>query len=389
MFIMKIQENWFVKVILFPFVITRGLLIFAGMFATYILPSNVYQTENSINNGWLFSSQRIIEMWARWDSGWYLSIINIGYSMGKDVYTSSNLAFFPVYPYLVKILSFLVPIRPTTDEIIIAVGVILSNLMLIGSLVLIYKISIYFFKNEAIAKNTVWYLLVFPSSFFLSSFYTESTFLFFSLISYWAAINRKWWLACIMASVLTATRSIGLIIALPLFVEYLKSKDYNFKKFDFSILWFAVIPLGIFSFFYYMKTITGDFLAAVKVQEAWGRKMTDPISSLLFPTGFWVYITPLDQFFAISTLVTAFAMIRDRLKVLNPLGFYSILLIIPTLFTGTLDSLSRFIVVIFPLFIYWSYLITGSKKFDLIVKIIFMSIQVIFFGLFSQFYWVG
>ncbi|OIO44794.1 MAG: hypothetical protein AUJ41_01650 [Candidatus Pacebacteria bacterium CG1_02_43_31] len=386
---MKIRNSWFFKTIFIPFAITRSILFFVGLMANYILPSNIYQTEETIKSGWLFSGHRIIDMWARWDSGWYLSIIKIGYSMGKDVYTSSNLPFFPVYPYLVKIFTFLVPIRPLTDEIIIAVGLVLSNLMLLGALVLIYKISIYLFKSETVAKSAVWYLLVFPSSFFLSSFYTESTFLFFSLLSFWAATKRKWWLACTMAAVVSATRSIGLILVLPLLAEYFHSKDYNLRKIDFSILWFAVVPLGILSFFYYMQTLTGDFFAAVKVQEAWGRKISDPFTSLLFPSGFWLYLTPLDQFFAVSSLIVSFTMMRDKLKVLNSLGLYSILLIVPTLFTSTLDSISRYIVVIFPLFIYWAFLVKESERFDLIAKIVFMSLQVIFFAMFSQFYWVG
>ena len=192
-----------------------------------------------------------------------------------------------------------------------------------------------------------------------------------------------------MAAVVTATRSIGIILVLPLLAEYLHSKDNNFRKIDFSILWFAVIPLGIFSFFYYMQTLTGDFFAAVKVQDAWGRKMADPISSLLFPSGFWLYLTPLDQFFAVTTLVLSLAMIKDKFKTLNPLGIYSLLLIVPTLFTGTLDSMSRYLIVIFPLFMYWAFLVIKSKKFDVIVKIVFMILQVILFVLFSQFYWVG
>ncbi len=379
MIYMKIRNNWFFKAILIPFAITRSILLFAGLIAGYVFPSKVYQDGATISTGWLFSSNRLIDMWARWDSGWYLSVIKIGYSMGKDVYTSSNLAFFPVFPYLVKILAFLVPIRPLTDGIIITVGVILSNVLLIGSLILLYKISIYFFKSEVIAKSAVWYLLVFPSSFFLSSFYTESTFLFFSLLSYWAATKKKWWLACTMAAVVTATRSIGFILVLPLLAEYFRSKDYNLKKIDFSILWFAVVPLGILSFFYYMYTLTGDFFAAVKVQEAWGRRVSDPFTALLFPSGFWIYLTPLDQFFAISTLIVSWTMIKDKLRVLNALGLYSILLMIPTLFTGTLDSLSRFLVVIFPLFIYWAFLVTNSKKFDLTLRIVFMCLQVIFF----------
>lgn len=386
---MVAKKNWFIKIILFPFILTRGLLALAGFLIQYFLPHNLPQNSEIINQGWLFSSHRLIDMWARWDSGWYLSVIRLGYSMGENVYVSSNLAFFPVFPYLVKIIGWLFPLGVVNDEIFVLIGVILSNLLLIASLVIIYHLTMLFFKNKTIAGNAVWLLLIFPTSFFLSSFYSESTFLFFSILSFWAAYKRKWFIACMMASILGATRPLGIMIGLPLLLEYLSSKDWKLKQIDASILWFLLIPVGATIFFWHLYEKTGDFLAAVKVQSAWGKKPTNPFSTFLFPTGYWPFITQLDQLSIISVFVTSFLMLRKSIKKFLPLVVYAVLSITPLLFGGTIVSASRFIVVIFPLFMYWAFLLKKSEKLSFYVKVVLMALQIILFAMFSQFYWVG
>lgn len=386
---MATKKNWFIKIIIFPFILTRGLLTLTGFLVQYFLPHNLPQNLEIINQDWLFSSHRLIDMWARWDSGWYLSVIRLGYSMGENVYATSNLAFFPVFPYLVKIIRWLLPLGVMNEEAFILIGVILSNLLLIASLVALYKLSMLFFRNEAIARNAVWLLLVFPTSFFFSSFYSESTFLFFSVLSFWAAYKRKWFLACMMASILGATRPLGIMIGLPLLLEYLSSKDWKLRRIDASILWFLLIPVGVTLFFWHLYGKTGDFLAAVKVQNAWGKKPTNPFSTFLFPTGYWPFITQLDQLSIISVLMTGFLMLRKSIKKFLPFVVYLVLSILPLLFSGTIDSASRFIVVIFPLFMYWAFLLGKSKSISLSVRVVFMALQIILFARFSQFYWVG
>src|SRR3954467_15005723 len=42
----------------------------------------------------------LINMWSRWDAGWYYSIAKSGYKFAPD--QRSNTAFFPVYPMLIR-----------------------------------------------------------------------------------------------------------------------------------------------------------------------------------------------------------------------------------------------------------------------------------------------
>lgn len=382
------SKKWFLQSILFPFTLTRSLLVLGGLLAQYLIPTNPQQAHLLIEQGGWFSNVRLIDMWARWDSGWYLSLAKIGYSMGKDVYTTSNLAFFPVYPYLIKFISFFFPTQSVSDTLIISIGIIVSNLFLIASLTILYQLTIKFLKKESIAKLTIWLILIFPSSFFLSSFYTESAFLFFSLLSIWAATKNKWWLACLSAAILGATRLVGLSIGVPLLFMYLDQRKWDIDRIDRSIFWFFLIPTGILSFFSHLYDLTGDFFAAIKVQNSWGKEITNPLTSFLFPTGYWPLITQIDQILMISILITGVSIIRKIPKIWY-LGLYSILLIIPTLFTGTIDSTSRFAIVIFPIFIYWASLLDKRKTIIKVLGVSLMCLQLVLFIMFTQFYWVG
>lgn len=334
-------------------------------------------------------------MWFRWDAGWYFTIVKEGYRMVENVYTVSNLAFFPVYPLLVRLITGAFPSDLVTDELLVSVGVILSNLFLIGSLALMYKISSNIFKNKKIAIRANWLLLTFPKAFFLSSFYSESTFLFLSLLTIWLAKKRRWFWACLAGAVAATTRSVGLIIALPLIWEYLESKKWQLKKIDFSILWFGLVPVGVLVFFSYLYYLTGDFLAAIKVQSAWGRQITGPVISFLKPTGYWPFVTALDRIVMLGVVIGSLKMALGSIKPLIPLGFYSLLIILPPLFTGTLDSVSRYALVAFPVFMYLSYLVekienkTLRRGIVVVGGMVMMVLQLVLFARYSQFYWAG
>ncbi len=382
--------RWFLSKIFIPFGITRVLLLFVGFASQYFLPVHSGQNDAIRVTGLQFSENRLIDMWARWDSGWYLYIIKNGYSSGGSFEIQSNLPFFPGYPVLVKFFTLFVPSSLLNDGVIVLIGILLSNVLLLVSLIFLCKIAHKLSDSKRVADLTVWFILAFPSSFFLSSFYTESLFLCLSAVGYWAALKKKWWLACIMVSLVAVTRNVGLFLVIPVLYEYLKAKNFSLQKIDFSVLWFGVIPFGLGVFFWYLYTLTGDFLAAIKVQAAWGRVAADPVSSLLFPTNFWLHITPVDQFFVVSVLVFCWRLFTQKvLKNGKILALYSLLMSIPTLFTGTLDSFTRYILVVFPLFIYWASVTKDNKRFATGAIVVFLVVQLIYFGLFSQFYWVG
>lgn len=377
-----------VRASLIPFGVTRLLLVIAGLVAPFFAPIASGQDATITSQGWAFTPVRLIDMWARWDSGWYLFTIKNGYSMGESVFVTSNLPFFPVFPIVMKGLSFLIPVRPVPDAVLIALGVLLTNALLVVGAYFLYKLTRVYF-SKSIAENTIWFLMVFPAAFFLSSFYTESVFFIFSVLSLWFATQKKWWLACLMAMVVGATRPLGALIGVPLLLEYMHQRDWKLSAIDVSVLSFGLVPVGLVAFLTYMYYLTGDFLAPVKAQNAWGRTTADPFTSFVFPRSSWGYLTPLDQLFGLTAVVTGIALLLEKGRKYWMLGSYALVMILPAFFTGTLDSVSRFVAVLFPIFMYWAYLLDKNCKISMVIKAVLLAMQLVLFAMFTQFYWVG
>ncbi len=168
-------HNWFWKSILFPFVVTRSLWVLVAYFAAgNYLPNPSYETY--IKRGYFLTRIFPLDIFARWDSRWYFSIIKDGYQAPAHWGTSSsNMAFFPLYPYLVKSLGWFGLDLPNGYYILF--GLILSTLCFLASAVLLYRlITGPLGLRHATAQRALGLLFVFPASFFFSSFYPESLF---------------------------------------------------------------------------------------------------------------------------------------------------------------------------------------------------------------------
>src|SRR5215831_9722925 len=117
--------NWFWESILFPFLVTRAIWEFIGYYAAgNYVPNPSYA--KYAQQGYFLTRIFPLDIFARWDSKWYLSIIKNGYLASADLRTAySNIAFFPLYPYLVKSIGWFGVSLP--DGFYVLVGLIISN----------------------------------------------------------------------------------------------------------------------------------------------------------------------------------------------------------------------------------------------------------------------
>jgi hypothetical protein len=90
-----------VRDVVVPFVVTRLALLLVG----YLSVCYLYKTNAAIHTTgrwWLY-------MWIRWDSSWYLQIMKGGYFYDPTHTTYSPVVFFPLYPVLARLLTFILP----------------------------------------------------------------------------------------------------------------------------------------------------------------------------------------------------------------------------------------------------------------------------------------
>ncbi|MEM6451246.1 MAG: hypothetical protein AAF703_13125 [Cyanobacteria bacterium P01_D01_bin.105] len=322
------------------FLATRAVLVLIGLVSYATLPKGFGKQDVWSNQPWL-------DIWGVWDSMWYMDIAQNGYSTATklvDFPDQTNFAFFPLYPLLMRFVGIM-----TGGDPFIA-GLIISNVCLISACYLLYKL-VELEWGDVIARRSIKYLLLFPVSFILSGVFTESLYLCLSLLCFYLAKKRRWWLAGLCGGLLSATRSLGVLIAVPLLWEYASSIRFKPSQIRLSVLFVALVPLGLLAFSYYNYQATGDFLFFKTNQAAWNRDVMNPLFA------FWQALSQgfgepsFKKILECSFFVGAFGLLSAFYKTIGMsywlLGMYSILV---PLSVGV-ASMPRFTLPIFPLFI--------------------------------------
>jgi Gpi18-like mannosyltransferase len=374
------------EVILFPFIATRFCWILVAYFVSNsYLPNPTY--ERYVDRGFFLTRIFPIDIFARWDSAGYYSIIKNGYQPSSDLTTIySNIPFFPLYPYLVKSigwLGFQVP-----DGFYIIFGVLLSNLFFLASLILLYKlITEDLGFSEVTAMRSIGLIFVFPTSFIFSSFYTESLFLFLSLAGFYLAFRDQWRWVAFISALLLLSRTQGVVVWAALILLFLEKKKLKFSKSHLELIWFLIAPIGLALHFFHLYNITGYVFAPFVAMTAWGRNNFSLLTNLqenLNGPGLDVF--KLD---AVFTMIFVFASLLLLWKwKFKSFGFLALILSLMPVSSGLLVSVSRYLLVVFPVFIFFGEKMKRMEVYDF-VRIILFSLQIIYFAGWVNYYWIA
>jgi len=149
--------------------------------------------------------ERLLHLCVRWDSDWYLSIIDSGYSRTELAEQSgaTNFAFFPLYPLLV------IATQKMWGVSAITAGVLVSNLAFIAALLLIFEYVQAIGLSHRVGIMTVLLLCFVPQGFIFSALYTESTFLLLLVAAMYALRHQFYLVSGLCAALLSATRANG------------------------------------------------------------------------------------------------------------------------------------------------------------------------------------
>jgi hypothetical protein len=254
--------------IFFPFAVTRAALLIVGVLALGLMGS---VRERMPGNLVAHEPRALpLEIWARWDAEWYLYVADQGYVRAEPLsryagrYVAADTAgFFPLYPLLIRSLSAL-----GLDPVL--AGVLISNLSLLGALTLLHRLAADRFSEEA-ANASLWGLVAFPTSLFLSAVYSESLFLALLLGCFLAARRRRWEAVLVLGFLCALCRPAGFLVAVPLAWEVLEGRG-GWRGWG-SLLGF---PAGLGSFSFYCARKFGDPLAWAHRQERWRGAWSGP-----------------------------------------------------------------------------------------------------------------
>jgi len=346
-------------------------------FSRAVLPSGY-----APSRGWAFSPHWWLDIWGRWDSGWYFSIVANGYTPIANAEGQRNTAFSPLYPYLVRLIhNLFIPKSVQTPGTVLLVAAFVSNVAFLAALTLLYTLIVRKWNRPAVARAAVIYLCVYPTSFIFSSFYTESLYLFLSLAMFHAAERRKWLPAGLIGGLATLTRSVGVMGLIPLGILFLKKE----RRLKWNLLWLGLIPLGLLIYGFLAYQVTGDPFEIRNVHKAWEENHMDwPWHALFFPHPPYPYMQQVDQVMTLLFIGLSILSLRCDLG----LGTWALLNLLVPLTLTNLISMTRFISVVFPAFV---VLADWGERWPWLHQAVLISFAILLGGLmvlWARFYWV-
>lgn len=333
--------------VLGAFIVSRALvfvLLIIGSQITFVTKDygSIWRTEISLSAGRTWPElQRLIMVGDAW---YYRQIAATGYEPPAAGGAPKNTwAFFPGYPILLKALG------GTSDRSFWILAVLVSNAALLGALFAIAAAGRAMGASDDDAARAVWYLALFPTSYFLSLPMTESLFLLLSAGSFLAAAKHRWSAAGILGALAAATRVIGICLLPALLLLPLQQR----QRLSAQQLWLLAIPLSLLAFMTYLYVHTGDPLAFVHAQTLWGRSPASRFA-MAFPNSGLTISKPWN-FVALNAIAAALMIAAGVWFLIRrqwSFAAYTLLSAAVPLSSGSMQSMARYALVDFPLF-YW------------------------------------
>jgi len=341
-----------------------------------------------------------LNYWAHWDGAWYAEIATQGYVERAPEST----AFFPLYPLLVGV----------GDDLLggpALWGVVISLPCTAFALFFVYRIAENLYGVRAARASTL-ALAFFPTAFFLNAVYTEALFLALTAGSVWAArVRGSLLLAGVFGALAAATRNLGILLLLPLLLEWLRHRrEYGLR----GLAGLALVPAGLVGYAVFLRERFESPLVFARQQRSyWEREPTSPLVTVgrawhdagegmryvLDPSSLFLASPAGPSLEASNTLNLVFLILflllmLIGLAMLPPgLSVYTLLLVLLPVLTPTPDfplmSLPRFVLGAFPVFLVLGYLLSRSRLALILYLVLGSGLGVALTAMFTTWRWVA
>ena len=247
-----------------------------------------YETAKNSQKDKDFLTEPFMNFQVAWDSEFYVGIAVGGYDdprittgeLRDRTKLPLSYAFFPFYPATMAVIAS--PLRLFGLNPIAAAslaGVVVSLLGTLLAMFSIYDLT----RNELGEEGGVraaFYMLIFPTGFFLAQVYTEGLFIGLALGCLMLIYHKRFFWAAVLAALATLTKAIGLALVFPLFLGWAPNVDWpeirrngmqnfrnNLSAFHISALLAIILPVCAYLIWHYFL---GDKAFAIE-REYFGR----------------------------------------------------------------------------------------------------------------------
>ena len=311
------------------FVASRLLLIVAAIVAEYLIPRNPLLVPGD--------GAPILTSLTSWDGWYYLGIVRDGYQAAPVDGAYSNVAFPPLYPLIVWVLS-----RPFPGAAGL-IAVVVSNVAFLVALGLLVRLGTPYLGRRR-ASLAASFLAIYPFASVFAMAYSESLFLLLMVAALLAAERRHRAWAGLFLALTVLCRLQGVALLVPLLIVMLRQDGWRLRP---SQAWLLVGPMAAAGFLGYIAAVTGSPTAFLDAQQAWGREgvggsAPDQTVGAMF--------SPYQAALLLALLCTTFLLVFVRVDRMRPeYWLIPVLFIAAEVSSGSLEAVGRITMLAFPL----------------------------------------
>lgn len=314
----------------------------SGVYSGRALNPSVYRVEDIFPyRGVPAETNSLLAFWQRFDANWYVAIAERGYgNIDGDVH------FPPLYPALIRF-------GGTVLGNYFVAALLISNLATIAMLGVLYQIVRDHFDGSVAARAAI-YLLIFPTAFFFFSAYTESLFLLIALLALRTMQRREWLWAGFWTFCAILIRLQGIALFVPLIYALWTARPFDKKV---ARLVSLALAAGALVLYLLIRAVDGDATVIPTSEPSLFARLVPPWENYVYAlqtlaSGRFILADVLN--WAVTTIFVVLLVIGWRRL---PIAFslYAaasvIVLTMRLVETQPLDSMSRYALTLFPIFI--------------------------------------
>ncbi len=367
-----------------------------------------------------------------WDSEYYLAIASGGYedpaiqridvggklhsdggfwslftpTSNKDPQAGISLsyAFFPFYPLVMRLVAWPLTLLGLSEVATVTLaGVIVSLLGTLAGMLALYELA----REEldpASGVRAAFYLLIFPSGFFLAQVYTEGLFIGLAFSSLVLLRRRRRGWAALLAVLATFTRAVGVVLMLPLLSAWLRERQRRGMKltwrqifhqgFPWRQIWDALVALSPVLFFLLWRVSYLGRAFSIVEAHSFGRGILSLGRSIsAWSEAFRALFGGNPQAVAYYTVewgAITLALVAGitSLRRYPDLAWYGLLVVLLSWTSGPAQGMHRYVLAAPPVFLFLSRLGRNSA-FDRVWTILSVMLMGVMATMFSFDMWAG
>ncbi len=265
-----------------PFLTSRLMVSIVGFVAVATIGFETPQPWRALDNDWL-------DLYARWDSGWYHTIAKQGYPTSLNPELTNPIAFFPGLPLLMRGTSELLDVNMWIAGIVLVVGGFLWGLTYL------YRLALLDMPRDQ-ARASLMFLAFYPFAFCYSAVLTESLFLLAAVAAFYHFRKGDLWRAAGFGLLVGFLRPNGFLLCVPLGLlavlpcarsrgwwprpDAFLDNDTRWPRLAAQLAAASAPVVGVIAYSAYLQTTIGNPFGWAEAQQAWGRAATEGLNVL-------------------------------------------------------------------------------------------------------------